>query len=124
MGRYKKYTNKRLKEIAVEINKYTDKPPNGIPTVAECAFLLGEFVGTYRRQFYYEHDDCDEFMDAVKRLTARKESLLELGALSGKLNPSMAIFSLKQMGWTDKHEHNLPGGKGGEGPSKVIIEWE
>ena len=117
MCRPKKYTKKALKEIALEIDKYTDK--SAIPVLAECAFELG-----HGRQFFYEHNDCLEFSDAVKRLLAKKEFRLEVGALSGKLNPSMAIFSLKQMGWKDKHEHSIPGGSEGKAPSKITIEWE
>ena len=119
MARPRKYTKTLLREIALQIEAYTEKPPNGIPSVAECAVLLKTY-----RQFFYEHDDCWEFSDAVKKLLAKKEYLLEMGGLSGKLNPSMAIFSLKQMGWSDKHEHSLPGGKGGGTPKKVTIEWE
>jgi len=119
MARPKTYTNKKLKAIALKVEAYTEKPPNGIPTVAECAVLLN-----HTRQFFYEHEDCDEFSDAVKKLMAKKEYLLEMGALSGKLNASMAIFSLKQMGWSDKREHSMPGGTEGKGPSKITIEWE
>ena len=117
MARPKKYTKVKLKEIALLINEYTDKA--AIPVLAECALNLG-----YGRQFFYEHDDCPEFSDAVKRLLAKKEYRLEVGALSGNLNASMAIFSLKQMGWSDKHEHSLPGGSEGKGPTKITIEWE
>jgi len=112
-----KITKKHLKEVAKLMDAYTDK--SAIPVLAECAFELG-----YSRQFFYEHDDCPEFSDARKRLLAKKEFRLEVGALSGNLNASMSIFSLKQMGWSDKHEHTLPGGKNGNGPSKITIEWE
>ena len=32
---------------------------------------------------------------------------LELGGLSGKIHPRMAIFALKQLGWTDRGEQTL-----------------
>ncbi len=124
MARPKKYTKSKLREIAKEIDAYVEKPPNGIPSIAECCYLLGEKIGTYRRQFFYEHDDCPEFLDSVKKLIAKKEYMLEMGGLSGKLNTSVAIFSLKQLGWTDKQEHSLAGSKDGSGPKKVTIEWE
>jgi len=117
MARPKKYTKKYLKEVAILINEYVNK--SAIPILAECAVELG-----HHRQFFYEHDDCLEFLDAKERLLSKKEFRLEVGALSGNLNASMAIFSLKQMGWSDKHEHSLPGGKDGKGPSKITIEWE
>jgi len=100
MARPKKYTKKYLKEIAILIDEYTDK--SAIPILAECAGNLD-----HHRQFFYEHDDCPEFLDAVKRLLTKKEARLEIGGLSGKLNVSMAIFSLKQMGWSDKHDHTI-----------------
>ena len=95
MARPKKYTKKYLKEVAILINEYVDK--SAIPVLAECAFELG-----HHRQFFYQHDDCPEFLDAVKRLLTKKEARLEIGGLSGKLNVSMSIFSLKQLGWSDK----------------------
>jgi len=117
MARPKEYTKKALKIIALQIDEYTNK--SAIPVLAECAFNLG-----HCRQFFYMHDDCKEFYDARERLLAKKEFRLEVGALSGNLNASMSIFSLKQMGWSDKHEHSLPGGSEGKGPSKITIEWE
>jgi hypothetical protein len=41
---------------------------------------------------------------------AKKEGALERMALEGKVNTSMAIFSLKQLGWKDTHEqtHHIP----------------
>ena len=44
------------------------------------------------------------FSTLLKRCIAKKEANLEKGALTGKLNPSMAIFSLKQLGWKDRKE--------------------
>jgi hypothetical protein len=98
-GRPRKYTKKLLKEIEEKIIAYTDNTP--VPILAECAYELG----MHRRQMY----EFPELNHAIKRLITKKESVLEKGALSGKLNTSMAIFSLKQLGWSDKQEVNHSG---------------
>lgn len=55
-----------------------------------------------------------ESADLVELCKLKKESALESGALSGAINTTMAIFSLKQLGWTDKQslEHSGPDGTG------------
>jgi hypothetical protein len=72
-----------------------------IPIVAEFATLQG-----VSREFLYSNE---EFSDAIKRCTFKKEAALERMALTGKVNVSMAIFSLKQLGWTDRAENTLKG---------------
>lgn len=67
-----------------------------IPIVAEFAASHGLY-----RQFLY---DCDEFADALKQCVSKKEGALERKALDGQVNCTMAIFSLKQLGWSDKQE--------------------
>jgi len=98
-GRPRKYTKKLLKEINEMILAYTENTP--VPILAECAYGLG----MHRQQLY----EFPELNDAIKRLITKKESVLEKGALSGKLNTSMAIFSLKQIGWSDKQDVNHSG---------------
>jgi hypothetical protein len=68
-----------------------------IPIVAEFAAQNG-----LHKQWLY---DQPEFSDLIKRCVTKKEGALERQALKGDANCSMAIFSLKQMGWTDKQEH-------------------
>lgn len=72
--------------------EYTDSKP--VPVLAEFAY-----VNNVHRQDLYAHA---EFSDAIKRMMAKKEYALEMGGLMNKLNPSVTIFSLKQLGWTDK----------------------
>lgn len=74
-----------------------------IPIVAEFAAQQG-----LSRQFLY---DNEEFDDAIKRCTCKKEGALERKALEGTVNCTMAIFSLKQLGWTDKVDTTLKGDK-------------
>ena len=50
-----------------------------------------------------------ELKQSIKRITDQKAIALEKGALIGKFSPSMAIFSLKQLGWRDKPEEKNEG---------------
>ena len=68
----------------------------GVPIVSEFAYTNG----LHRQQLY----EIPELSDAVKACITKKESSLEKLALAGKVNCSMAIFSLKQLGWSDKQE--------------------
>lgn len=73
------------------------------PIVAEFAHQQG-----ITRQYLYElaatrkAKGDGRLSDAIKRLSESKEIALERGALSGHYSPSVAIFSLKQLGWSDK----------------------
>lgn len=45
--------------------------------------------------------------DTIKKISAAKEEVLESRALDGDYNSTMAIFSLKQLGWKDRVEANV-----------------
>jgi hypothetical protein len=70
-------------------------------------------------EFAYQHDidkrrlyDWPEFEHALALFRCKKEGALELKSLYCKINPRMAIFALKQLGWTDRGEQTLRGDKG------------
>jgi hypothetical protein len=67
-----------------------------IPIVAKFAYEHG----VSRDQLYA----WPELTDALKACIAKKESALEELALSGDVNCTMAIFSLKQLGWSDRQD--------------------
>jgi hypothetical protein len=70
------------------------------PIVAEYAHQHG-----ITRQYIYELAKKDEDLsDAIKKISEAKEVMLEKKALKGQYNASMAIFSLKQLGWKDRQE--------------------
>jgi hypothetical protein len=73
---------------------------NPVPNISEFAF-----ENQISRQRIYEFE---ELRDLIELCHTKKERDLEVGALTGKLNATMAIFSLKQLGWTDKQtiEHS------------------
>jgi len=73
-----------------------------VPIASEFAYQNG----LWKQRLY----DQPELAEPLKLCLTKKEAALERGTLEGKLTPAMAIFSLKQMGWTDKQEHLGAGG--------------
>ena len=70
------------------------------PIIAEYAHSLG-----ITRQRLYQIADKDEaILDAIKRIVEAKEVMLEKKGLTGEYSATMAIFSLKQLGWRDRVE--------------------
>jgi hypothetical protein len=100
------WDEEKIQKTIKLLDKYIDD--NEIPIVAEFAYLHN-----IRKATLYEKE---ELKYSIKRLTEKKEAQLEKGALSGVINTTMAIFSLKQIGWSDKKEIDLSGG--------LEIKWE
>ena len=101
-GRPVKWTPAKIKQLRREFFEYLyakdeeGQYKNQVPSVSQFAF-----EHHISRQRLYEFEELKE---VIQLCHTKKESDLELGALSGVLNPSMAIFSLKQLGWTDRQE--------------------
>lgn len=73
-----------------------------IPIVSEFAWTQG----LHRQQLY----EMAELSDAIKMCVTKKEYALESKALREEVNVSMAIFSLKQLGWSDQQKIHHVGG--------------
>lgn len=92
-----------VKDLIADLDDYiaTADPP----IVAEYAHIHG-----ITRQRLYQLADEEKnkgrpaLFDALKKLSEAKEIALERGGLTEKYHPSVAIFSLKQLGWRDKPE--------------------
>lgn len=82
-----------------------------VPIVAEFAYRNG----IHRQQLY----EIPELSDAIRFCITKKEADLERGALTGILNHTMAIFSLKQLGWRDKQEVDV-----GDGLLQLLQGWK
>lgn len=67
-----------------------------IPIIAEFAYQ-----NRVLRETLY---DWPEFSTLLKECISKKEAALERKSLTGDCNVTMAIFSLKQLGWSDKQE--------------------
>ena len=96
MARPRQYDRKAL---AAEFTKYIEQ--TDIPIIARFASN-----NDVTRELLYQ---WAEFLTLLKRCTDKKEAALEEMALNGLVNVSMAIFSLKQLGWTDRNESTLRG---------------
>ncbi len=91
-----KNTKKKNDDILIKLQKYVEE--TNIPIVAEFAYL-----NNVRRQYLYENK---ELSDTIKRLIDKKEAQLERSGLDKTIDKTMAIFSLKQLGWKDTQELN------------------
>lgn len=103
MGRPALYGPKDIARIQTEFREYIET--TDIPIVAEFAYKHH-----VSREALYQYDD---FFTLLKDCTTKKEAALEALALKGDVNVTMAIFSLKQLGWTDKTQTELTGKDGG-----------
>ena len=97
MARPRSRTQTQDEQLFDRFKKYIDNTT--LPIIAEFAYM-----NDIERQYLY---DNEMFSTLLKKCIAKKESNLEKGALTGKLNPSMAIFSLKQLGWKDRKEEEV-----------------
>ena len=97
MARPRSRTQTQDEQLFDRFKKYIDNTT--LPIIAEFAYM-----NDIERQYLY---DNQMFSTLLKKCIAKKEANLEKGALTGKLNPSMAIFSLKQIGWKDKQADEL-----------------
>lgn len=67
--------------------------------------ILAEYAHLHNitRQYLYElAKENKELSDTIKRISEAKEIMLERETLKGRYQPTMAVFSLKQLGWKDK----------------------
>ena len=90
-GRPRKWTPAKRKELLELFHKYIEETE--IPVIAEFAYL-----NWISLQKLYEFD---EFRESLKIAITKKQANLEKGGLGNKINTTMAIFSLKQLGWSD-----------------------
>ena len=110
-GRPPKYTPEQLRAIAKKFEAYINDEKNVIPIIVEFCYK-----NNISRDTLYDH--AEVFSALLKKCIARKEAQLEKLCLLNKVNASMAIFSLKQLGWKDKHEIE----QGGEITVKIVRE--
>lgn len=93
-GRPRRYSDEEVKEIKDALSLYIENTE--IPIVAEFAYLHD----VHRSTLY----DYEEFSSLLKKCIDKKEAQLERQGLANNINATMAIFSLKQLGWRDKQE--------------------
>lgn len=76
------------------------------PILAEYAHLHG-ITRCYLYQLAESEKNAGrpELSNTIKKISEAKEFVLEKNALNGKYNSTMAVFSLKQLGWRDRMEY-------------------
>src|SRR5574344_341867 len=92
MARPRSRTQTQDEELFDRFKEYIDNTT--IPILAEFVYM-----NDINRQ--YLHDN-KMFSTLLNKLKEKKQANLEKGALTGKLVPAAAIFSLKQLGWRDR----------------------
>ena len=93
----------RIADILKKLETYIEDPKNLVPIIQEFCYL-----NDVSRDTLY---DNKEFSTLLKKLIAKKESMLEKLCLQNKVNAPMAIFSLKQLGWRDRFDSEMKDGK-------------
>jgi len=94
MGRPRNYTDKQVEKFLKLFEEYIKD--TDIPIISEFAYL-----NDLPREIIY---DYEEFTTLRKKAINKKEAQLEKLGLLNVVNSSMAIFSLKQLGWSDKQD--------------------
>lgn len=90
-----------IQELIDGVDAYIKKA--NPPIVAEYA----QKHGITKQRLYQLAKENEEIFDSIKKITDAKEIMLEKKGLTGRYSTSMAIFSLKQLGWRDKIEHDV-----------------
>ena len=102
VGRPRKYNEEQVNDL---IDKFTEYINNtDIPIIVDFCSKNG----ILRDELYY----YPEFSTLIKACVEKKEAALEMKALDGSINTTMAIFSLKQIGWSDKRIQEITGKDG------------
>ena len=102
-------------------SKPADVKPKKAPDREKLYYSLEEYVKNTEipifKEWCWQNDvlNCTvmtwpEFKDLHDACIAKKEAALERASLQGSVNTTQAIFSLKQLGWSDKQqvEHVTP----------------
>ena len=106
MARPNKYTEEIIIEMIAKLDAYVTE--TDIPIVAEFAYKNN----IPKRTLYDLADKNDELLHSIKVLVTKKEAQLERLGLTGAIDKTMAVFSLKQLGWKDKNETEHTGAVG------------
>lgn len=101
-GRPKKYTEDVLADLAESLWQYIEE--TDIPILKEWCLREG-IPATHVYDF-------PELSEAIKACVDKKEVGLERGLLAGDIPAAAGIFSLKQLGWSDKQQVEHSGDAG------------
>lgn len=102
VGRPRKYNEEQVNDLIEKFTEYINNTE--IPIIVDFCSKNG----ILRDELYY----YPEFSTLIKACVEKKEAALEMKALDGSINTTMAIFSLKQIGWSDKRIQEITGKDG------------
>jgi len=102
VGRPRKYNEEQVNDLIEKFTEYINN--TDIPIIVDFCSKNG----ILRDELYY----YPEFSTLIKACVEKKEAALEMKALDGSINTTMAIFSLKQIGWSDKRIQEITGKDG------------
>lgn len=91
-GRPPKYTPEEIHNLQGKLNQYINDTE--IPILKEFCYLHN----VSRHDLY----NNEEFQSLKEKALNKKEAQLERLALENRIPPAMAIFSLKQLGWSNE----------------------
>lgn len=118
MGRPKKYTDRWIKRMAVKLLQYAQTA--SIPLKQDFASR-----NKFASQYMCEFARVKEFSSALKRFEDIQQKKIITLAMAGKINTTMAIFTLKNVaGWRDVQEikgSGLGGTQVNVFPQKTIV---
>ena len=86
--------------ICRKIDEYIESRKHSVPILKECC-LLNDWDYVYFMELCKK---SPEIAESKRKILDWKEIRLEQGALTGQLDKTTAIFSLKQLGWRDRVE--------------------
>ena len=103
VGRPLKFKSVKLLELAID-NYFTKCDEEGRPyTISGLALALNTDRATLIR---YENNE--EFYNTIKKAKLKIQQQMEERSITGKFNPTFAIFSMKNnFGWQDKQEQDI-----------------
>lgn len=96
-GRPRIFTTELMAELRDKFANYIEE--NEIPILAEFCYK-----NDIPKSHIYE---LEGFTNLIKKCLAKKEAALEKKALGNEVNVTMAVFSLKQLGWSDRQEQKI-----------------
>jgi hypothetical protein len=91
-------TKYNIEDIVKSLQEYVEQ--TALPVISRFCTQYG-----IPREYLYQLAQLsDDLSYSIKIAIAKKEAELEEGGLQGRYAAAMAIFSLKQLGWKDRHD--------------------
>lgn len=102
MGRPREWTEEKIEALRIDLEEYSDDPDF-------CHMCLWHArTSTYRDLLPMFCERNADFSDTLKSAKAKAEAHTFVNGASGKMNPTVFVFTEKQHGWADtqKLEHS------------------